>query len=391
MTARRYTQLIACVVSCALTVSCASETLQGQSRTTPEWVTRTPADTDTEMLLVGLAVGRNVLDERAMRSRAMEHAREQAAALRQTEVEVLSQETIRERGYAPRGSDTNDAEYVRELRTSVRQSIRGVAQKESYWEKWHVDPGLLSRSFVRYKYYVLAGYPREEYERNIRRLTRVAVDLERAIDLLGEGRPGDAAEVLDGLLDEQPDAPAPVRLTLARAHEEAGMPDRAALVLEAALDLTEDEAALTRIAERLERLEGVFPDLTGRSAYFVVEPRPTDDAAPAMARAWIEDPAALSHLRVAAIEAEADWLLAVRLRTVAARGWIEAYGLRAFEARVECTVTAFDPRDGSPLANASASARGLKPDRTSSEESAARTAVRGALRNCLHTLAGMEE
>ena len=68
MPTRRPVAPIACALCCLLSASCASEALLDRSGPTPPWVGRAPSHTDEELLLVGLSVGRNVLDEPAMRT-----------------------------------------------------------------------------------------------------------------------------------------------------------------------------------------------------------------------------------------------------------------------------------------------------------------------------------
>ena len=114
--------LVASILLCMLAVSCASERLLEQSGPTPQWAVGVPRPTDTEMRFTGVALGRNVLDEKTMRNRAMEDIRHQVAGLISTEVEAQSTEHLRKRGYAPHGTDrVVAAEYVSRIWTHVKQ------------------------------------------------------------------------------------------------------------------------------------------------------------------------------------------------------------------------------------------------------------------------------
>ena len=399
--------LCAVALLCILLTSCASERLLLQSGPTPAWATQPPAEAADALLFAGQAVGRNVLDERSMRDRALEDARSQIAGLLETKVVAKSREQIRREGDAPGGRELSEAEYARLVRTSVEQSIRSVSQEAKYWEKWLIDPCLFRHSFIRYKYYVLAAYPRAEYERNLQRFTRLVVERAQARELIKLGRPREAAQLLEALLDDYPGAPVPVRLALAEAYEDAGMLDSAEGVLEAALDLTEDDAELARISERIERLRGIFPDLSGRSAYVVFEWGADNEVSLDVVRPWIEDACARSRLDVAAIEtvatgalsrdaaarakkSGADWLIAVRMRRMRARDRIEPYGLEAYEVQAECTTRVVSTANGDLLTSSSITRRGLGRDRSSAERSAHRDAVLNALRRSFMSLASLE-
>jgi tetratricopeptide (TPR) repeat protein len=386
-------------------VSCASEKLLGRSSATPPWVRETPTGGEVELLFVGQAVGRNVLDERTMRTRAMQDARQRVAGRLETRIRAETREVITRTGDAARGQDTADEQYVRELRTSVRQSIRGLALRATYWERWRVDPGLFSPSFTRYKYYALTAYPRAEYDRIISYFTRVTVDRERARELIAEGKPAEAAELLEKLLDDYPDAPVPVRLALAQAYERMGKPLRAEAVLEVGLELAASDAEFARVEERLQHLESIFPDLSGRSVYLTIEP--PRDTALAVERAWVEEPCVRSNLTVRGVEparsaaslpdavgaaraAGADWLISLRLRRWPARGRIQSYGVQGYEVRVECTCRAFRAADGELVASPSVTRFALERDRSSALRLAATDAIRRALRRCFLSLASSE-
>jgi hypothetical protein len=79
---------------------------------------------------------------------------------------------VEEEGAAHRGQDEDDASYYAELKTRAEQALAGVRQEAYYWEKWKVKRGFFSPSFTRYKYYVRAGMPREDYEQLYRSVVR---------------------------------------------------------------------------------------------------------------------------------------------------------------------------------------------------------------------------
>lgn len=399
--------LCALVLPCILLTSCASERLLEQSGPTPHWVTGPPGEGADALLFAGQAVGQNVLDERSMRDRAMEDARSQIAGLLETKVAAQTKEEIHREGDAALGREVSEAEYTRLVRTSVEQNIRGVSQEGKYWEKWLIAPGLFRRSFTRYKYYVLAAYPRVEYERNLQQFTRLVAEPAQARELIRLGRPVAAARLLEALLDDYPGAPVPVRLALADAYEHAGMIDSAETVLESALDLTEDDAELARIRERIIRVQGLFPDLSGKSAYVLLESGGDSEVSLDAARPWIEEACVRGHLDVAGVEAGAsgdternvvaragksgaDWLIAVQMRRMQARNRIEPYGVEAYEVQVECSVRVLSTANADLLTSRSITQRGLGRDRSSAERSAYRDAVLNALRRSFMSLASLE-
>lgn len=409
----RHTLLIALCGVCALLASCASERLRGQSGARPGWVRSVPGQTEEALpapeerpaaqdfvYAVGQALGDNVLDEASMRQRAMADARGQLAARLETRLESAAREVVHRRRSGPPGSgEVADDEYYRELRTSARERLRGVRQQDTYWEKWQVDPGLFRRSFTRYKYYVLASYPREEYERIFRTYTRLTEDREKARHLLQEDRPAEAAALLEGLLDEVRDPPVAVVLMLSRAHERAGRLSRAEGVLAAALERAEAESAIGRLEGRLDRVRETFPDLTGRRVFLIVKGASVDPA-------WAEAPCSRSNVRVARTgrgetdvtravreggAAGVDWVLEVEVVPEGAPEVSLHHGVELHKMRVSCAARLLGAEDGATVAAASVSVRAVERSRDRAWKQAARQAVHRAVREVFVTAAEREE
>ena len=334
----------------------------------------------------------------------MEDIRHQVAGLISTEVEAQSTEHLRKRGYAPHGTDrVVAAEYVSRIWTHVKQQVRGVAQREKYWEKWRIDPGLFRWSFVRYKYFTLGSYPEAEYERQIQKFTRLLTDQVQAAELLKQGKANAAAQLLERLLNDYPEASVSIRLKLADAYEQAQRLDRAVAVLKVALKLTADPAQRARIRERIKHLKGAFPILAGVSAYVVADVDESLRAHLDTVRAWIEEPFTESHIRLVGIKfrvgdaslsqqltearkAGAKWFVTVKLRKMASEATKNVYDAVLREVRFECSVRVRSTENEEMLSSNSVTERGLAADRDTAARSAAKCAVRSALRQCFLTL-----
>jgi len=389
---------------CVLSLSCASERLLEKSGPTPDWVLQPPRPTPTKLLFTGQAVGRNVLDERTMRTRAMEDARQQVASMIGTQVTAKTRQSLLKSGHEAHGADqVLEARYVSQIRTTVQQQVHAVRLEGKYWEKWAIDPGLLRRSFVRYKYFVLASYPQDEYERNLSYFARLVTDQQLAVDLMKLGRPRQAARVLERLLNDYPKASVQIRLTLADAYEQAQRPDRAADALRTASRLTSDPAEQARIGERIDRLENALPDLAGSSAWVVID---WGEGAPThreMARTWIEETFSESHVDLIAMEsgpsrgasersiaqapkAGAQWFVVVQLSVEPSATTKWRYGVELHEASVECAVRVLSAEDARVLTSTLAVGRKLASDRDSAVRLAMRSAIRSALRTCFLAL-----
>lgn len=379
---RRVGGLILLLIACLLPAGCASERMLRQSGKRPPWADTAPPADENSLYFTGTALGRNVLDEREMRIRAMEDARQQIASRIATAVSVRTREVLRTEGDPSRGADEVEAEYRRELRTRAEERLHGVRLDDAYWEKWRVDPGPFSRAFTRYKYYALAAYPKTEYERQIGYYVRLTTDRARARELIEQGRPRRAAELLEGLLSDYPDASVEIRLTLARAYERADMPDRAVDALRGALDLVEGPEQEVRVRERLRKLEAAFPDLSGRSAVLQVRAA-SSTTGEAPLREWGEEALLEARIGVVDAPADADWLVEAELKLTEPASATELYGIRMQVVRVEAVARVRRTADGELLATGTASATGRARERTRALRSATRAALRAALRRSL--------
>jgi len=387
-----------------LAASCASEKLIGWSGPKPAWAERPPDPTAADLLFVGQALGLNVLEEPVMRSRAMEDARLQIAGVLGTEVESQSRDRLRKLGYAPRGEDrVVGAEYTREIDLRVKQSVLAVRQTDKYWEKWEIAPGLFSSSFVRYKYFVLAAYPKREYQRNMSYFTRLITDQNRAAALMDAGKAREAVTLLERLLTDYPKASVPIRLKLADACEQAGMLRRAELALSGAKALTADRAQRRRIDERLRQVRSRMPVLKNASAYVSTRFGTVAGKAVAGEPAWLTEPClqarvAVTGLRTGRQAADEKQLLADARRTKAR--WLivldvtgdpnatveTVYDNPLHGVRAKCSAHVYTAA-GELVTATSTSERGLAATLPAAVESACKFAIRSALRECFIRLA----
>jgi tetratricopeptide (TPR) repeat protein len=334
----------------------------------------------------------------------MMDVRQQVASVLRTKVEVSSEELLRKEGSEARGSDRIlQARYRSEIRTTVAEHVRAVLEEAFYWEKWKVDPGLFARAFIRYKYFVLASYPKAEYERNLNYFTALVAGEQRADELIDEGKPKEAAKLLEGLLDRYPKASVPIRLKLADACQHAGMLDRAEGVLDVALKLSSEAPERARIRERINQLKQAFPDLSGNSVYVIVDLGESGRRDIGVVTSWITEPFVLSRVQPVAVEVGswdtpsskqiasakeggANWLAMLRLRQKPSGATREVYGAALHEARSECSVHVFSTEDGKLLATGSSLQRGLASTPDQAARDANKFALRTALRQCLLAL-----
>ncbi len=376
------------VFVCLLASGCASERLLARSREAPSWIVSTPGSDQEMFYFAGTALGDNVLDEPEMRSRAMADARAQIAERVASRVSTRAEQHIEQRGYAPSGENETAARYAREVQARASERLIGVSLQDTYWEKWRVDPGLFQHSYTRYKYYVLAAFPRQHYNRLINRYVRLYTDRAAARELMRDGRPREAARLLEKLLGDLPEESVSIRLLLAEAYEQAQMYGRAAEVLRAAAESDPGEAEAATIRERLERAEAAFPDLGGLAA----EVRVRDSAGLEARRlaAWAEEAAAAANLTLDAPEADTRWIVHVSLKDLPLERGTAAYGVRIENAFVECSARVTEA-GGRLLAMASAAERGYGRTRDEALRNAARKAVHAALRRCFLELAPTAE
>jgi hypothetical protein len=162
----RIVKVIGIVVMVGLVAGCAGEKrLETSGAGTPEWINRPTRVTEDTVSFMGIALMRNMLDQRSARNRALSDARRQIAESMSTEVDASSVQIDFSEGAAHMGEDEQDASFRQRLQTQARAAVRGARETEYYWEKWKIDPGLFSRAYTRYKYYVHVEVPRDLYDR----------------------------------------------------------------------------------------------------------------------------------------------------------------------------------------------------------------------------------
>jgi len=382
---------------------CASERLFDTSMPTPGWAQQPPEPTDDALLFVGQALGDNILDERGMRERAMEDARQQMAARIASDIRAQTAGYVLEKGYAPAGeNEVEQAEYVSQVATKMHQELHGVRQEAAYWEKWRVDPGFFGRSFVRYKYRVLAAYPREQYERKLHKYVRLVEDQRRARELINAGQPRQAARLLSDLIDDYPDAPVSAWLILADAYETAGMLRQAEDVLRSALDIAA-EGEEVRVRQRLEQVETALPHFPDIAVYLIADVASTVEAGRGVP-GWVDAPLVSARLRIAAHRTgdadgplapyfaaaermDARWLVTIGAQEAESRAPGDIYGISIERACVECTVRFYETEDGTMAAGAAVVECVSGRSHAGALNSAARTATLKAVRECLLTIA----
>jgi hypothetical protein len=158
------------------TVGCAYERKVATSSAEPPWVLVKPANTDERVMYVGEGLGDNILDTREARSRAMQNVRTQIAESLETIVVEQAVEIVEQKGAAHLGQDKERATYSRQVEQKVDQALAGVEQQGFYWEKWKIKEGFFSGSYSQYKYFVLAGMPRELYDKLLTELSHQIAD-----------------------------------------------------------------------------------------------------------------------------------------------------------------------------------------------------------------------
>jgi hypothetical protein len=394
--------LVLCVPAAALMAGCASESRLTTSGPTPGWVESAPGPTEGQVYFVGVSLGKNVLDQKEMRARALMDARRQIAGAIRTDVLAVARERLGERGRAAHGRDeTVEAAYESLVATRTQEAIHGVRERDAYWEKWRVDPGLLRRAFTRYKYFVLAAYPKSEWERNVGYLARLLAVRQQARELMDAGRHAEAAQRLEGVLSDHPQAPLAIRLGLAEAYEKLRRPADARRVLEHAAQMAEGPAEKSLIDERLERLADVWPDLGGAKFVVVIAIDAGTRPALGVVRTVAEDALASSGARLVKLMTGtgdptlpaplarahgAQYIAALTCTRLPDRGRVDTYHLAMYEARIQCTVRLLKAADQTPVAARSLVGRALDriPDQALAR--AARAACRNALRDALGAL-----
>jgi hypothetical protein len=393
------------VLGVALCGCGASEELLSRSGPTPGWVADTPRDTAQELRFRGLSVGRNVLSESLMHSRAMDDARRQIAETIQTRIGARSTDVTEMRGSAARGQDEiTRAEFSSVLRTAVQEQVRRATERARYHERWRIDPGLFTAAFDRYKYYVLVGYPREEYERQIERFLRLQNERRRARELLQADQPERAIDVLEGLLEEFPLAAVALRLQLAEACRRAGHLARAEDILEQALACRTTGRQEDRLREALQRVQQTFPEVPVEAVkvlYDTASDMPLQNARTVvpgvLTRAGFRvrgvQPGSLARLRpedVRGLVDGAEWLVAVRIERPLTARHRSYYDLTLHAAAAESTVRIHD-LSGAVLGAASVRANALRSSPDEAVQEAADASLHRALRQALMAAASNGE
>jgi tetratricopeptide (TPR) repeat protein len=383
----------------------ASETLLSRSGPRPGWVAGTPQDTEEELRFRGLALGRNVLDERTMHDRAMAHARRQVAERIETRVQARTREALQVTGSAARGRDeVTRAEFTSLLETAVQEKVRLAAERDRYHERWRVDPGPFSGAFERHKYYVLVGYPREEYRRQVTRFVRLERERARARELLAQDRPSAAAELLEALLNDYPGASVPLRLQLAEAYRAAGRLGRAERVLEQALAAPTTDFEERRLRESLERIHQTFPEVPVRTVQVVYDT--AGDLPPAAARTVVPQVLTAAGFRVGGLLLRemdrlrpqdvrvlargAEWVVAVRIEHPPTHPDRRYYNQQLYPAAARSTVRIY-ALDGSLLAAGVRREDALRTQPREAVLHAVEQSLHAALRDALIAAAAQRE
>ena len=188
---------------------CVSEKLKWSSGPEPSWRYMGQRIEDGYRLYVGIGVAQNVLDEQQGRRIALSNATETVA--QSLAMEVVSRHVQKRLTLGPAHKGMEDPNEVvnSELRTVSEQIVRGLEQRDWYYEKWSVKESS-GREFVRYKYYVLAAYPTTEYDRISQRLLSVLEAGDEGLASLDEGLKGAANTIIEKLDSESAGAKRPV-------------------------------------------------------------------------------------------------------------------------------------------------------------------------------------
>ena len=193
----------------------------GQSRPlAPEWVLRTPTDTDDLKFYVGRAVAVNALDERRAMNKAMDDAIEQIARSVEVRMRSISTTYDSEDADEARGNHFNRDRLRWETEKSVMVDtiVCGMRQVDTYWELWRIrenrDDGI-SHDFKRYKYWVLVSFPKKAIEECERQVKEAYADeleplLKAGDDAYDTGRHEEAVRSYQRAIGEYPYARAQV-------------------------------------------------------------------------------------------------------------------------------------------------------------------------------------
>ena len=158
---------------------CAYEKMIAVSSDTPPWVLQRPASTDEGIPYVGQGLGDNIVDTREARSRAMQDVRNQIAESLRMRVVDQAIEIVEQKDVAHLARDQERALHSGQVEQHVNEAMSGVQQDAFYWEKWMIKDGFFSPAYSRYKYYILAGMPKELQDKLMTELShKIADDIE---------------------------------------------------------------------------------------------------------------------------------------------------------------------------------------------------------------------
>ncbi len=197
---------------------------------TPEWVLRTPPDSDALKYYVGRSIAVNALDERRAMNKAVDDAIEQIARSVEVRMRSISTTYDSEDADEARGNHFNRDRLRWETEKSVIVDtiVCGMRHIDSYWELWRIkenrDDGI-SHNFKRYKYWVLVSFPKkaiEECERQVREAQADELDplLKAGDDAYDTGRHEEAVRSYQRAIGKYPYARAQVSERMARACSE---------------------------------------------------------------------------------------------------------------------------------------------------------------------------
>ncbi len=196
----------------------------------PEWVLRTPPDTDTHQFYVGRAIAVNTLDERRAMAKAEDDAIDQIA--RSIIVRVCGESVMQdfENADEARGRHFNADRLKWETKKTVKTDtdVAGMRRVDTYWEIWKIrenaDDGI-DHTFRRYKFWMLVSFPkkkRDECEEIIRKEVADELDalLKTGEDAYDAGNYEEAVRAYERAISKYPYARGRVAERMARASTE---------------------------------------------------------------------------------------------------------------------------------------------------------------------------
>lgn len=141
---------------------CAYEKRVSVSSAEPEWMSGAPSSAD-RFIFVGKGLGDNIVDTRQAKDRAMQDVRDKVAKSLTARAVALAIEIVEQKGVAHKSADEERAAYARLVQQQVNQTMTGMPEEASYWEKWMIKADLFTPGFSRFEYYVEITMPKEQY------------------------------------------------------------------------------------------------------------------------------------------------------------------------------------------------------------------------------------